>query len=143
MQLKSREVNDLTDDDGPTIADSFALEAENQISSRTNFIIAANSFLLGAFATMAASQSITGALMLLPLIVSIAGIGLNIFLTNTNQNQAKRIGQSLRANSKFTETYWPKPDEILSGFNQAAPLIMIIIWLATIMVYGSVALKII
>ncbi len=133
----------------PTAVESLAVAAENQISNRTHFIIAANAFLFGAFATMVSSVAMTGYLRLLPIFVSIGGIGLNAFLRFANKNQAERIRKTLNPQSSFAKAYFNigipdmTEDKIFSGFNQGAPILMIILWTLTLIVYGAVATGII
>ena len=133
----------------PTAVESLAVAAENQISNRTNFIIAANAFLFGALATMVASVAITGYLRLLPIFVCIGGIGLNAFLRFANNSQAIRIRQTLNPQSTFAKAYFNtgktdiSEDAIFSGFNKGAPILLIILWTLSLIVYGAVAIGVI
>ena len=132
-----------------TTVDSLALAAEKQISDRTNFIIAANAFIFGAFATLAASLAITGYLKLLPIFICAGGIGLNAFLRFANKSQAKRIRQTLTQQSTFAKAYFNMgnpdlpEDAIFSSFNNGAPILLIILWTLIVVVYTVVAIGII
>ena len=81
--------------------EKLVLDTEKKTSDRTNIIIAANSFLLLPFATLVTSTSVTGWLIAIPILVCIAGIGLNSFLVLSNW---KRIGNLKKSLEKSLET---------------------------------------
>ncbi len=135
--------------------EKLVLDTEKKTSDRTNIIITANSFLLLPFATLATSASVTGWLIAIPVLVCIAGIGLNSFLVLSNRKRIGNLKKSLEtgimgtpfdaffninrevienASNNKTETSQEAikdaigKAELFDKFDKYAPYFMICIW---------------
>jgi hypothetical protein len=122
--------------------DEVAQRAEKQVSDRTSVLIAGNSFLFGAFATLLNSAYITRWLSAIPLIFCGLGIVINVLLGYTNVLQMGQINtykMDLTTPSLYkpeatrkklgivSAESKPKPD-YFKLFNQYGPFALIAAW---------------
>jgi hypothetical protein len=112
--------------------EALAQTAEKQVSDRTSILIAANSFLFGAFATLLNSQLLSRWLYAIPMVFCALGIAINILLGYTNILQIEKIttfkkGLTAPAFYKTPSDIKPQPD-YFKLFNQYGPIALIAAW---------------
>lgn len=117
----------------------LVVQLEEQISTRTNIIIAANSFLFMPFVSLiTGSTPLTGYLVWIPIILCMVGIVLNIFWVYSTFNQIHKRDY-LITRSNLVAYFQIPPDKNAANksnessfydtFNKAAPFLMIIAWI--------------
>ena len=109
--------------------ESIILHLDKKVEDRTNIILAVNAFLFNIYLPIVTAEHSPGLLFLVPILISIAGILLNIIVSILNQKQMEKIKElSLRH---------PKLDyktSIEDFFNFWTPRFLIVIWLICLIV---------
>jgi hypothetical protein len=107
---------------------------QKQVSDRTNIIIAANAFLFTAFASLLNSTVIHGYFHAFPILISGAGISLNILLGYTNVIQTGIFRTNLvDTQNSFAASFKSRTKQDI--FNFYGPLVLIAAWALCIVFY--------
>ena len=117
----------------------LVVQLQEQISTRTNIIIASNAFLFMPFVSLiTGSTPVTGYFVWIPMVVIFASIGLNgfwLYATFKQIDKRDNLVTRLSLESYFkiprdrTKPEEDKDSAFYDFFNKAAPILMIVAWL--------------
>jgi len=125
--------------------EAIVVQLQDQMSTRTNIILASNSFLFLPFvSSLTGATALAGLFLWIPIVICVVSIVLNIFWVHSIFSQIRKRDNFVEKSSlptrffsapKIKEKTLPDESTFYDFFNKYTPFLMIAAWICILALY--------